>query len=1400
MEPMLAEFRTVVQGLVFAEPSVPVVSTVTGEPVVPGQWSDPEYWVEQVRRPVRFADALGGLEGVGRFVELGPDGVLSALVRGAVAVPVLRRDRDEVTTALTALATLHVNGVPVNWPTLYEGVQPVELPTYAFQRQRYWLRAATSGHSSDPVEAGFWNAVTQGDLPALAAELGVEAETVAGVLPALTSWRARGRERSLIDGWRYRVTWKPVADPGPATLEGTWLLLGEDTAALTEALTGHGATVLELKTGTRSELAGRLRKLDPPIIGVLVQAGPLSETLAVVQALGDAGVTVPVWLLTRGAVATGAADPAAHPLQAETWGFGRVAALEHPDRWGGLVDLPERLDPRVTARLVAVLAGRLGDETEIAVRGAGLLVRRLTPAPQRSGSSWEPRGTVLITGGTGGLGRQVARWAAEHGARRVVLVSRRGAEADGIRDLTAEFANIEARACDICDQDAVTALVREFDDEPDLAIVHAAGVLDDGVIAGLDPARLDAVLAGKARAAWRLHELTAHRQLSAFVLFSSTAGVFGNPGQANYAAANSALDALAEHRAVLGLPATSIAWGPWADTGMMADHADSAQFRRTGLSLLRPASALAALAGAVGSGEPTVVVADVNWERFSAELGAVRPASVLADLPVLRMPGREVTVTGRLPLAVRLVGLSHAEARRTVLTEVRHQAATVLGHSSADAVAPDRSFQELGLDSLTAMELRNRLASATGLTLPATLVFDYPDADRLTTFLLGQLTDALPAVAPAAVVTTVTDDPIVIVGMACRLPGDADTPEALWNLLVSGTDAMSGFPTDRGWDLDTVYHPAPDHPGTTYTREGGFVSSAPDFDAALFGISPREALAMDPQQRMLLETSWEAFERAGIDPLSLRGEQVGVFAGTNGQDYVALLDEGLEDVAGSAGHIGTGNAASVLSGRVSYAFGLEGPAVTVDTACSSSLVALHLAAQALRSGECSMALVGGVTVMATPTAFLDFSHQHGLAADGRCKSFGAGADGTAWGEGAGVFVVERLSSARAAGRRILAVVRGTAVNQDGASNGLTAPNGPSQQRVIRQALASAGLSASEVDAVEAHGTGTTLGDPIEAQALLATYGQDREQSLWLGSIKSNIGHTQAAAGAAGMLKMVLAFRYGMLPATLHADEPSPHVDWASGAVSLLTEAQPWPAGDRPRRAGISSFGISGTNAHVILEEPPADEPVDSPAPLPTVPVVLSGHTAAALRAQAERLRAVAGGDLWELGAASVRRAALSHRAVVLAGDRETLIGGLDAVVSGAAALHGTASAGRVAFLFTGQGAQRVGMGRGLYETFPVFADAFDQVALHLDAHLDRPLAAVLSDEGLIDQTGYAQPALFAVEVALHALLAHWGVSPDVLVGHSIGEIAAAHVAGVLSLADASALVVARGRLMQALPA
>ncbi|MVU75787.1 SDR family NAD(P)-dependent oxidoreductase [Nocardia sp. ET3-3] len=1108
------------------------------------------------------------------------------------------------------------------------------------------------------------------------------------------------------------------------------------------------------------------------------------------------------------------------------WGLMRTAQSEYPGRFV-LVDAdpsgPVPLDDSLP--IGAVLAT---GEPQAAVRAGALLVPRLVrtraePATDAAQPESEPMppfgtGTVLITGGTGGLGVLLARHlVAVHGVRHLLLASRSGETATGATELVSELsaagAAVRVVACDVSDRAALDSLLKSIpEQQPLTGVIHAAGVLDDGTLAGLTAEQLRRVFIPKAESAWHLHELTRGRDLSAFVLFSSVAATIGSAGQGNYAAANAFLDGLAHRRRAAGLPALSVAWGPWNSSSGMAgslDRSAVARWERLGLDPLENSEGLRLFDAAFASAPAHVTAIRFDPVRLRREArDGTAPAVLRGFLP--RAVERPAAASSSL--AARLSRVPEAQRAEVVLNLVREHAAAVLGHESADDIAPGERFDALGFDSLGGVEFRNRLSKATGVRLPSTLVFDHPTATAVAALLRSTLegADSGPATARASRRVR-ADEPIAIVGMACRFPGGVESPDALWDLVASGTDGTGEFPADRGWDLERLFDPDPDKPGTVYTRRGGFLYNAGDFDPAFFGIGPREASAMDPQQRLLLEVSWEALEYAGIDPTSLRGSDTGVYTGVMYQDYEAVAGKAGPEVEG---YRLTGGLGSVASGRVAYALGLEGPAMTVDTACSSSLVALHLACQALRQGESSLALVGGATVMATPMVFQEFSRQRGLARDGRCKSFSAAADGVAWSEGAAVLVVERLSDARRLGHEVLAVVRGSAINQDGASNGLTAPNGPAQQRVIVSALANAGLRPRDVDAVEAHGTGTTLGDPIEAQALLATYGQDRAgEPLRLGSLKSNIGHSQAAAGVGGVIKMVQALRHELLPRTLHADELSPHVDWSAGAVRVLTESRAWSAGERVRRAGVSSFGISGTNAHVILEEAPPSISVresatgDADSGATPVPWIVSARSDESLRAQAARMRAWLAdrpeADIWSVARTLVDgRAALDHRAVVIGRDRDELLDGLAELVARApGTIEGTVGTGKTAFLFTGQGAQRTGMGSGLYEAFPVFAAALDEVCAEFDPLLGRSLRDLMfaDPEGVLDRTEFTQPALFAFEVALFRLVESFGVTPDLLIGHSIGELTAAYLAGVWSLGDACALVAARGRLMGALP-
>ena len=1105
-------------------------------------------------------------------------------------------------------------------------------------------------------------------------------------------------------------------------------------------------------------------------------------------------------LMTRAAVVTGAAESPVNVAQSPLWGLLRSAQAEHPNRLV-LLDVDDAEESR------AAVPGALAlGEPQLAIRAGVARIPRLTHQTIQAGRpprTFDPDGTVLITGGTGTVGGLVARHlVVTHGVRHLLLVSRRGAEAPGATELVAELTGLGAQvsliAGDLADRTVAARLLAGIDSRHPLrSVVHAAGVLDDGLIEALDAERLHAVMRSKIDAAVHLHELTRDSELTTFVMFSSFAGLVGSPGQANYAAANAFLNAFASHRREIGLPALSLAWGLWEHRSELTTQVGRRELRGLGLAPLSSARALemmdAALAGTDAILAP--VALDRRALRAQARTGELAP--VLRGLAGASSRTRASASAGQQ----RLSRLPEPARRAALLELVLVQANEVLGRATTETVDPERPFKELGFDSLLAVRLRNRLQRSTGLPLAATVVFDHPTpqvlADHLSREIGGRPAQRRATVTP----TNVTDDPVVVVGVGCRLPGGVVSPEGLWDLVARGGDAVSEWPVSRGWDVAGLIDPDPERIGRSYVSRGGFLHDAGEFDAAFFGISPREALAMEPQQRLLLETSWEALERAGIVPSSLRGSATGVFIGAMAQDYGHGATGELE------GHLLTGVAASVASGRIAYTLGLEGPALTIDTACSSSLVSLCLAVQSLRRGECTLALAGGATVMASPQMFIESSRQRGLAPDGRCKAFAATADGTAWAEGVGVLALEPASDAHRLGHPIWATIAGTAINQDGASNGLSAPNGPAQQRVIHAALKDAHWTTTDVDLVEAHGTGTTLGDPIEAQALLATYGQRPRDHhpVYLGSLKSNIGHAQAAAGVGGVIKTIMALNARTMPATLHIDTPSPHVDWTTGHLQLLTQTQPWPtAPNRPPRAAVSAFGISGTNAHILLQappQPPQTEPHHTDDRDASV-LVLTAKSRTALSALAESYRQLPDQPSADLCfTANTSRSRFAHRLSVTCGDmaelRERIAGALGAEPPAGVRVGQVTpgAAPRVAFLFTGQGSQYPEMGRRLYDTEPIFRQSMDESDAAVRDVLGRSLMDAMADED-VHETEITQPAVFAVELALATLWRSWGVEPSAVLGHSVGELVAATVAGVMSGHDGVRLAAERGRLMQ----
>jgi acyl transferase domain-containing protein/thioesterase domain-containing protein/acyl carrier protein len=1358
VESLRAELLDRLSGINPGPTRIPFYSTTTGAQI-DGTELDAEYWYTNLREPVRFdtGTRLLAESGCDAFIEVSPQPVLTMGIEStldslgvdACVLGTLRREDGDLARFHTALGEAFAHGVRVDWRPVFPEGPAVELPVYPFQRREFWLPAVTH---ADP-----------------------------------------GAD------WRYRVDWRETTfDHTPLT--GRWLLVTGPGVSpgwaerIGRAIENRGGTTVPLDTATAAlsavdtaGLAGVVSLLA--LAGTGAPDGPVLRTLDLVKS----GLDAPLWIVTRHAMATG--DAEVDPAQAMVCGLGRVFGLEHPHRWGGLIDLS---DPGLSDSLAAVLAQRAEDQ--VAIRPTGTLVPRLIPAPRpRTTGRWSPPDTVLVTGGTGGIGAHVARRLARAGVTSLVLLSRRGRDAPGAveleRELIALGTEVTIAACDVADRADLESVLagRSIG-----AILHTAGVSQSTPVEDITEAEFARTVAAKVDGTLNLDAVCPDASL---VLFSSNAGVWGGPGLGAYAAANAFLDAFAHRRRAQGRSTTSIAWGLWAGE-TMAGREGNDYLRDQGLRPMAPEAALDELQSALDGDETCVSVVDLDRPVFLDLFTASRRRPLFDELAEPQ-PDRPSDSRLRDELAT----LSTPERQERLARLVRDEVAAVLGHSGGDRIDPHRAFRDLGFDSVTAVDLRNRLNTAIGRKLPTTVVFDYPSVTELAGHLLATLfgtEDAAPVSVPSG--PSDPDEPIAIVGMACRFPGGVGNPDELWDLLMSGMDAITELPADRGWELDRLYDPDPASIGTTYCRHGGFLTGAGDFDAGFFGISPREALAMDPQQRQVLETTWELFENAGIDPQSLRGSDTGIFLGAAFQGY----GTGAEVPEGSAGYVLTGSSSAVVSGRVAYVLGLHGPAITVDTACSSSLVALHMAGKSLRDNECGLAVAGGVSVMAGPEVFTEFSRQGALATDGRSKPFSSDADGFGFAEGVAVVLLERLSEARRRGHPVLALVTGSAVNQDGASNGLSAPSGRAQERVITQAWRRAGVTGADVDVVEAHGTGTRLGDPIEAGALVATYGANRDHPLWIGSVKSNIGHTQAAAGVAGVIKMVSGLRHGMIPGSLCRGERSTLIDWSG--VDLVRESRPWTpsAPDGVRRAGISAFGVSGTNAHVIVAEAAPESP-GTPAPgivTDLVPLPISARTPAALATVAARLESAVDKEvsLARLGfSLATGRAQLAHRAVVLARDhREArdLLGAVSrgepapGIVSGAAR-----DARRVVFVFPGQGAQWTGMARGLLDSVPVFEEWLTEVDAALGQVVEFSVLDVLRerpDAPSLSRVDVVQPVLFAVMVCLARLWRHCGVEPSAVIGHSQGEIAAAQVAGALSLPDAARVVGLRARALREL--
>jgi acyl transferase domain-containing protein/acyl carrier protein len=1487
MEPMLAEFAEICRTVTFSRPRLTLISNVTGK-VAGEEVVAPQYWTRHVREGVMFASGVAALVAGGAKVllEVGPKPILTGLGRQCVSDPelvwlsTLRGNKDDWGPVLNSLGELFVRGVPVDFEGFDQeyGHRRVALPTYPFQRQRFWPDMAPKGVPSGGVQAGRSVSLSAELDEETAVRLAKEvasssefSEEETSLLPrllmALSDRQKKQtelrKEESLKDAY-YKIEWekrplpaRALGEEGPAepSAAKAWVILTDDDgvgASLAEVLEREGHVCL-VKQAPADEgttdfeaLFSDLRESAALPLGGVVHFWSLNapaadeltpDTIRAFERLSSGTVLeaaqaliaqepaygARLWVVTRGGQTAPEAPGDPQPHQSPVWGLGKVIALEHAEVWGGLVDVGEGNEAERAQLLREIVEG--DGEDQLLFRGADRFVPRLTPLVPRDGNLPEidPEAIYVVAGGLGALGREIAIWLAKRGARHLVLTSRRGAATPAakktISDLEQTGAEVRVPTADLSDLDGMRTLFLELQDSgrPVKGIVHAAGVSAANPLTKITQERLLTVCDSKVVGAWNLHLLSKDLPLDFFVLFSSIASVWGSAAQAHYAAANQFLDALAHYRRFHNLPAFTANWGPWTGSGMASLEA-RAWLSRIGVTGLNPKQAIEAFEDCLRSGAAQITVALVDWKRFAAvyEARHRRPflEHIVASLEVAG--GRQEKSAEVLAME----GLSQQEQRKRLVAIVQEEVGAALGFTSPSAVDVRTGLFDLGMDSITSVELRTSLEQRLGWQLPATAAFDYPTVEKMADYLgeslFGLLAEAGARVerGEAAGVEDWVHEPIAVIGMAGRFPGDAGDLPRFGKLLMEGADLIEEVPPER-WDIESYYDPDPQAPGKMYCRYGAFLRDADKFDPKFFGITPREALSMDPQQRLVLETVWEAFENAGIAPSRMAGSRTGVFVGVTATEYARVLATAGSEVMMDPYFV-SGNALNGIAGRVSYAFEIHGPSAAIDTACSSSLVAINFAIESLRTRESDAALAGGINLTLLPESTLATCRARMLSADGACKTFDASADGYVRGEGVGLILLKRLEDARADGDRILGVIRGSAVNQDGRSSGLTVPNGVAQQTLIREALSNARLTPADVDYVEAHGSGTALGDPIELEALGNVFRDRAEdaQPVWVGAVKTNAGHLEAAAGIASVVKVLTALVEEKIPPHIHFKTPSTHVNWKKLPLRVPTEPIPWPRGERLRVAGVSSFGFSGTNAHLVLSEAPEPQPVESSWERPCHLLTLSAKSDAALDDMIasyfqflQKHEELSFGDVCYT--TGIGRDHFDFRLALWAADTSAAAGKLGALLSGDQAPDISRGSKtdpeplRVAFLFTGQGSQFVGMGRELYETQPVFRRTLDRCDGILSQYLDRPLLSVIfaqeENAQLIDQTGYTQPALFAVEYALAKLWQSWGIEPAWAMGHSVGEYVAACLAGVFSLEDGLKLIAARGQLMQALP-